>query len=140
MLRKSLLLIPIAIFLIPALAEQNNQPSFDGKTWWEHIKVLAADNMEGRDTGSPGLKKAEEYTVNQLKAAGLQPAGVKGFYQPVRFESRQLVEAESSAALVRNGKPEPLTLGGDMIFSTRVDLALVSSPGVCGLRPEHPGK
>jgi Zn-dependent M28 family amino/carboxypeptidase len=85
--------------------------------------VLAADNMEGRDTGSPGLKRAEEYVVGQLKAAGLQPAGVKGYYQPVKFESRQLVEKESSAALVRDGKAEPLALGEDAIFSTRVDLA-----------------
>ena len=48
------------------------------------IKVLAADDMEGRDTGSPGLKRAEAYAVEQLKAAGLQPAGVHGFYQPVK--------------------------------------------------------
>jgi Zn-dependent M28 family amino/carboxypeptidase len=122
MLRKLFRSVLIASFLLPAFA-QNNQPSFDGKTWWEHIKVLAADNMEGRDTGSPGLKKAEAYAVNQLKAAGLQPAGVKGFYQPVKFESRQLVEQESSAALVRDGKSEALTLGEDAIFSTRVDLA-----------------
>ena len=60
MLRKSLLSILIAIFMIPTFAQPDNQPPFDGKTWWEHIKVLAADNMEGRDTGSPGLKKAEE--------------------------------------------------------------------------------
>src|SRR5437870_9682115 len=120
MIRKSLLSILIAVFLLPSLAQQDS-PSFDGKSWWEHIKILAADNMEGRDTGSPGLKRAEAYTVNQLKAAGLQPAGVRGFYQPVRFESRQLVEAESSAALVRDGKTEPLTLGEDAIFSTRVD-------------------
>jgi Zn-dependent M28 family amino/carboxypeptidase len=121
MLRKSLLSILIAIFLTSAFAQ--NQPSFDGKSWWDHIKVLAADDMEGRDTGSPGLRKAEAYTVNQLKAAGLQPAGRKGFYQPVKFESRQLVETQSRAALVRNGKTEPLTLGEDAIFSTRVDLA-----------------
>jgi Zn-dependent M28 family amino/carboxypeptidase len=121
MSRKSLLSILTAIFLTPAFAQ--NQPSFDGKSWWEHIKILAADNMEGRDTGSPGLKRAEAYTVNQLKAAGLQPVGVKGFYQPVKFESRQLVETASSASLVRDGKAEPLTLGEDAIFSTRVDLA-----------------
>ena len=78
--------------------------------------------MEGRDTGSRGLKKAEAYVVGQLKDAGLQPAGVKGYYQPVKFESRQLVEKESSAALVRDGKTEPLTLGEDALFSTRVDL------------------
>jgi len=41
----------------------------------------------------------------------------------VKFESRQLVESQSSAALVRNSKVEPLTLGEDVIFSTRVDLA-----------------
>jgi len=122
MVRKSLLFSGVALLLLPVFAQQQNPP-FDGKTWWDHIKVLAADDMEGRDTGSPGLRKAEAYAVNQLKAAGLQPAGAKGFYQPVKFESRQLVETESSAALVRNGKPEPLTLGEDAIFSTRVDLA-----------------
>ena len=123
MLRKSLLSLWIAVFLAPAFAQQGNAPSFDGKSWWEHIKVLAADNMEGRDTGSPGLKKAEAYVVGQLKSAGLQPAGVKGYYQPVKFVSRQLVEQESSVALLRDGKAEPLTLGEDAIFSTRVDLA-----------------
>jgi Zn-dependent M28 family amino/carboxypeptidase len=122
MLRTSLVSLLIAALFITAFAQQG-RPAFDGKTWWEHIKVLADDNMEGRDTGSPGLKKAQEYTVNQLKAAGLQPAGVKGFYQPVKFESRQLVEADSSAALVRDGKAEPLTLGEDVTFSTRIDLA-----------------
>ncbi len=120
MLSKSWLLVLIAGFLVPAAGQQ---ASFDGKTWWEHVKVLAADNMEGRDTGSPGLKKAEAYAVGQLKNAGLQPAGVKGFYQPVKFVSRQLVETESNAALVRDGKAEPLKLGEDAYFSTRVDLA-----------------
>jgi hypothetical protein len=86
-------------------------------------KVLAADDMEGRDTGSPGLKRAEAYAVGQLKDAGLQPAGVKGFYQPVKFVSRQLMETESSAALVRDGKTVALKLGEDGYFSTRVDLA-----------------
>ena len=124
MLRKFLLPIFIALFLVAAFAQPATQQSFDGKSWWDHIKILAADDMEGRDTGSPGLKKAEAYVADQLKAAGLKPAGVKGFYQPVMFESRQLVENESSAALVRNGKAEPLTLGEDAIFSTRIDLAL----------------
>jgi Zn-dependent M28 family amino/carboxypeptidase len=123
MLKRILLFLWVAVFLAPAFARPDNLSSFDGKSWWDHIKVLAADNMEGRDTGSPGLKRAEAYVVAQLKASGLQPAGVKGYYQPVKFESRQLVEKESSAALVRDGKAEALTLGEDAIFSTRVDLA-----------------
>src|SRR3954464_347485 len=122
MCKKALPFLGMLAFLISAFA-QESYPLFDGKSWWDHIKVLAADNMEGRDTGSAGLKKAETYVVGQLKTAGLQPAGVKGYYQPVKFESRQLIEKDSSAALVRGSKAEPLTLGEDAIFSTRVDLA-----------------
>ena len=99
------------------------EPSFNGTTWWNYVKVLAADNMEGRETGSPGLRKAQEFVVEQLKSAGLEPVGSASYYQPVRFESRQIVEQESSLALVHNGQVEPLTLGDDAIFSTRVDLA-----------------
>jgi Zn-dependent M28 family amino/carboxypeptidase len=96
---------------------------FDGKSWWEHVKVLADDNMEGRETGSAGLKRAEEYVVSQLQQSGLEQAGTKGFYQPVQFVSRQIEESKSSLALVRDGKSEPVTLGEDAILSTRVDLA-----------------
>jgi Zn-dependent M28 family amino/carboxypeptidase len=119
---RTLGLFLLIAFLVPAFAQESH-PSFDGKSWWEHVRVLAADNMEGRDTGSPGLKRAEAYVVGQLKTAGLQPAGVKGYYQPVKFVSRQLVEKESSAALVREGKTEALALGEDAIFSTRIALA-----------------
>ena len=127
MRRKSL------IFFLPlVLAILGTAPSntihFDGKSWWGHVKVLADDNLEGRETGSEGLRKAEEYIVEQVKEDGLQAAGSKdsggtSFYQPVKFESRQIVEENSSLALVRNGKDEPLILGEDALFSTRVDLA-----------------
>src|SRR5256884_9679369 len=96
---------------------------FDGKTWWNHVKVLADDNMEGRETGSEGLRKAEEYIVQQLTNAGLEPAGTKGYYQTVKFIARQIIERDSTAALVRNGADAPLTLGEDAYFSTRVDLS-----------------
>jgi Zn-dependent M28 family amino/carboxypeptidase len=98
-------------------------PNFDGKSWWEYVKVLASDDMEGRETGSEGLRKAAAYIVEQLKNDGLQPAGSNGFYQPVKLISRQIDESASSLALVRNGKDEPLVLGEDAMFSTRVDLA-----------------
>src|SRR5262249_37673759 len=91
-------------------------------TWWVYVKVLAADNMEGRETGSAGLRKAEDYVVSQLKQAGLQPAGTNGFDQPVKFQSRQIVEKDSSLTLIRDSKLEPLTLGEDAFFSSRVDL------------------
>ncbi len=110
----------LALTVAAALAQQGGQAHFDGKTWWAYIKVLADDNMEGRDTGSDGLRRAEAYIVEQLKMNGLVPAGSDGFYQPVKFESREIIEKDSSAALVRDGKSEPLTLGEDVYFGTRV--------------------
>jgi len=121
MSRKLLLALPVLLFIISARSA--GQTHFDGKTWWDYVKVLAADNMEGRETGSAGLRKAEDYVVSQLKLAGVQPGGTDGFYQPVKFHSRQIVEKDSSLALIRDGKLEPLTLGEDAFFSTRVDLA-----------------
>ncbi len=93
---------------------------FDGKSWWEHVKFLADDKLEGRDTGSRGEREAEKYAVEQLKKAGAEPAGVDGFYQPVGFISRRIVEKDSSLALVRDGKREPLVLGEDALISARV--------------------
>src|SRR5271165_1972713 len=119
----------VVALLSTALAAQTSPaskgaaPNFDGKSWWDYVKVLAADDMEGRETGSQGLRKAQAYIVEQLKSAGLEPAGINGFYQPVKLVSRQIDESGSSLALVRNGKDEPLVLGEDAMFSTRVDLA-----------------
>ena len=123
MRNKTILFVLLSLLAVAAFSQPAEQNHFDGKTWWQHVKVLAADNMEGRETGSAGLQKAEAYVVDQLKQAGLQPAGTDGYYQPVKFQSRQIVEKDSSLALVRNGKVEPLTLGDDAYFSTRVDLA-----------------
>jgi Zn-dependent M28 family amino/carboxypeptidase len=123
-MRSILLLFAATFALATSLVAAPPAPShFDGKTWWKHVQVLADDNMEGRETGSPGLRKAQGYIVAQLTRAGLQPAGRDGFYQPVKFIQREIDESGSSAALVRDGRPEPLVLGEDAFFSTRVDLA-----------------
>jgi Zn-dependent M28 family amino/carboxypeptidase len=120
---KKLLSVASLLVAISALSQQTAPTHFDGKTWWDYVKVLADDNMEGRETGSAGLRRAEAYIVDQLKQAGLQPAGTDGYYQTAKFKSREIVEKDSSLALVRDSKVEPLILGEDAFFSTRVDLA-----------------
>src|SRR5437764_8295893 len=119
-MRKSLVLFVLCISLAASVCAQ--QSHFDGKSWWNYVKVLADDNMEGRETGSAGLRRAEAYVVDQLKQSGIEPAGENGFYQSVKFVSRGIDERNSSMALVKDGKAEPLTLGEDAFFSTRVDL------------------
>ena len=105
-----------------AHAQQNTSVRFDGATWWGYVKVLADDNMEGRETGSTGLRRAETYTVDQLKKSGLEPAGEHGFYQTVKFDQRQVDETKSFATIVREGKEERIHLGEDAYFSTAVDM------------------
>ncbi len=123
--RKALYIATFLALAFSLAAQQPAQPArhFDGHSWWAHVTFLADDNLEGRETGSEGLRKAESYIVDQFTKAGLQPAGTDGFYQPVKFISRQIVEKDSSAMLVVSGKAEPLTLGDDAYFTTRAELS-----------------
>jgi Zn-dependent M28 family amino/carboxypeptidase len=94
-----------------------------GARWWAHVEVLANDGMEGRNTGSPGHKRAAEYVAAQFKSAGLEPAAAGGFIQPVKFDTRKIDESRSSLALIRDGAEERLTLGDDANISMRIDPA-----------------
>ena len=108
-MRRKLILAAGLLFAVSAPSQAPTH--FDGKTWWDSVKALAADDMQGRETGSKGLEAAEAYVVTQLQEAGLQPAGSDGYYQPVKLQSREIIEKDSSLSLIREGKAEPLTLG-----------------------------
>lgn len=90
-----------------------------GTQWWNYVRVLAADNMEGRNTGSPGHRRAAEYVAGQFASSGLQPAGTRGFLQPIPFEVVTVDQQRSNAALVKNGKAEPLDHGADVLLYSR---------------------
>jgi Zn-dependent M28 family amino/carboxypeptidase len=120
---KKLVTAVAALAIATAALPQHPARIFDGNAWWAHIKFLADDKLEGRETGSEGLRKAEAYVVDQISNAGLQPAGTNGFYQPVKFVSRQIDEQKSSVALIHENKAEALAFGDDTFFNTRVDLS-----------------
>ncbi|PYU15274.1 MAG: peptidase M28, partial [Acidobacteria bacterium] len=127
-MRKSFLLVLVLVFAlgVATLAQQTAPPShFDGNSWWAHVKFLADDSLEGRNTGGEGLKKAQAYAVEQLQKAGLEPAGVNGFYQPIRFTQFQVDESKSSLALVSKGKAEPLSFADDAFISSRATRSTV---------------
>src|SRR5437899_2492635 len=126
--------ISAILFLTLASVSPAQQTSpaahFDGNSWWAHVKFLADDSLEGRDTGSEGLRKAQAYAVEQLQKAGLEPAGANGFYQPIRFNQYEVDEAKSSLALVTNGQAKTLSFADDAFIgsrSTRNSIA-VSAP------------
>ncbi len=49
-----------------------------------NLTVIASDEMEGRETGSEGQKKAGRYLIQQHQNNGLTfPKGASSFYQPI---------------------------------------------------------
>ena len=50
----SLLFIFICVFVSAQEASSPANLHFNGQSWWEKVKVIADDKMEGRDTGSAG--------------------------------------------------------------------------------------
>ena len=119
----SLAMAVVSFFLVmDARAQGVPETSADqqqGAAWYHHIQVLAADDMRGRLTGTDDYLRAASYVVDQFKTMGLQPAGVNGFYQPVRFDVTRVIAAKSSMALVVDGKETPLVLGQDAILGAR---------------------
>ncbi|MGB5436495.1 MAG: peptidase, partial [Maribacter sp.] len=53
----------------------------------EHLFIYASDEFEGRDTGSPGQKKAAAYIKNEYVSMGIPAAKEDGdYYQEVPME------------------------------------------------------
>jgi len=52
-----------------------------------HLSIIASDQMEGRDTGSEGQKKAGNYIIKHYQRIGLPfPPTAQNYYQPVASE------------------------------------------------------
>ncbi|HET6220504.1 MAG TPA: M28 family metallopeptidase, partial [Acidobacteriaceae bacterium] len=96
-----------------AALAQNPDWNALGKLWWSHVQFLADDSLEGRGTGSPGFEKAANYMAEQFRAAGLEPAGVDGYRQPMNFQVVKIDESRCSLDLLRDGKAQAVKLGDD---------------------------
>ncbi len=50
----------------------------------KHLYIIAADSMEGRETGSAGQKKAGRYLISQYQNNQVSfPKGANSYYQPI---------------------------------------------------------
>jgi Zn-dependent M28 family amino/carboxypeptidase len=94
----------------------------EGKLWWAHVQYLASNQLQGRDTGSEGYRKAAAYVAGKFKEDGLDPVGTDGYYQPMKLEVCQIIDDKSTAALVNpDGTVEPLKMGDDVVVSLNPD-------------------
>lgn len=91
---KKLLLICLPFVATVALAQRDENAAkyaalITPKALKEKLTILAGADMEGRETASPGQKKAAAWIEDQFKKFGLQP-GNGGSYQqvyPVYFDA-----------------------------------------------------
>lgn len=91
---KKLLIPAIALFLIGCKSTHQDGATtasagkYVGLITQENLKkdltIVASDEMQGRETGSEGQKKAGRYLIDQYKAAGISyPKGADSYYQKV---------------------------------------------------------
>ena len=94
MIKKIILLIVSALFFIGCSSArktvdyENIATNYVNQIKSENLKtnltVIASDEMEGRETGSNGQKKAGNYIIEQYKNAGISfPNGATSYYQNV---------------------------------------------------------
>jgi hypothetical protein len=94
----------------------------EGDLWWAHIQFLADDKLQGRDVGADGYREAVKYVAGKMETYGLKPAGTDGYLQNVKFETRQVVDDQTTLAIIREGT-SILLEQGDATLNARADLA-----------------
>ena len=77
------------------------------------VEHLADDALEGRMTGSPGIRKAADYIIGQLRAIGAEPLpGLDGYRQPFAYTAGVTDEGTTVAFAHDDGTPLPHPDGG----------------------------
>ena len=114
-MKTNLLVVLLMAGLLAAAPSSPADWDAAGKQWWSHVQYLADDQLEGRETGTPGFALAADYVERQFREAGLKPSGTRGFRQTVSFQALQIDQAHSQWEIEREGQHIPIQLGTDAI-------------------------
>jgi hypothetical protein len=80
-----LLIVAIASASTPAEKAALDRISADSLR--ANLSFLASDELEGRNTPSPGLDRAADYIADRFRRAGLEPAAAgRSYFQVARFD------------------------------------------------------
>ena len=96
---------------------QNVNTLIDQKDVQRVIETLAADDMQGRATFTPGIEKAAKFIEKEYEQIGLKPMPVNGGYRQ-NFTMNRFTPLKISASI--NGKP----LAADSVFANTTATAL----------------
>lgn len=116
----------LGIALLQSCSVNKNVESHSFQKYYSSIKsdelkknlfVIADDNMEGRDTGSPGQKRAGEFMIDYYKNLGIgHPPEMDSYYQKVpaefmnnRGHGTPLPDSENILAFIKGSeKPDEI--------------------------------
>ena len=95
-------------------------PGVDDAQVLEDLRILAADDMEGRETGTDGNARARAYIIERLEALGVEPVG-DSYEHAFTFTSRGDGGAEMTGVNILARIPG--TLGGEhtMVVTAHYD-------------------
>ena len=97
----------------------------------KHLTIVAGAEMEGRETATPGQRKAAEYLEGQFRAMGLEPGNNGSYQQYFNVSQDSLVDAK----LEVNGQTlqfeKDFTVGAGSIDATmKFSEVLLVGPGL----------
>ena len=102
---KKLAILPLLFLGVGAFAQMDDAARYAGiirtSELQKHLNIIAGDDMEGRETGTRGQRKAAAYIENFFKTTGLaSPAPLKGYQQLYPLYQDSMV----SSSFKLNGK------------------------------------
>lgn len=122
-------MIKVRSFLIAALAlgacASTSSGARDAQTvaWWRTTAALSGDDMEGRDTGSPGYDRAAAYVADRFHRAGLAPAGDNGtYFQRLSLHDVEVVNEGTSFTVSAGGATRTLGFLHDISVTPTQDM------------------
>ena len=108
---KRLILSTLLLSSAAIAAQAQQAPTFDTARISRDIQTLSSDAFEGRGPATPAEAKSIAYIAEQMKAAGLQPAGDKGsWYQDVPLLKSDII-GTPQLSITSGGAKRTLTQG-----------------------------
>ncbi|GGB38107.1 aminopeptidase [Sphingomonas metalli] len=106
-------LLWLSLLLAAPLAAQTVPP--EAEAIHADVARLAADDLRGREAGTPDFDAAARYVVARMAAAGLRPGAGRGqWLQPVPL-ALTVATAPPTLVLTRNGSSTALAQGTDVV-------------------------
>ncbi|MGB3167754.1 MAG: M28 family peptidase [Alteraurantiacibacter sp.] len=97
----------------PALAQE---ALTDRAALERDLRVLADDDMEGREAGTPGYDRAAAYVADRFQSLGLQPGGDDGGWLQHFTLVQHSAASDTRMALVgADGRPQKIEYGEDFV-------------------------